>query len=96
MRLLKSNTETLVENEAVRLYPNPTRDKISREFYSPMAHAATVELLDMTGKPIRSTSAEIKKGENLIILDVSGEKPGMYLLRLQSTRTLLNRKIMIQ
>ena len=92
----KQITETQVENEAVRLYPNPTRDKISLEFYSPMAHAATVELLDMTGKPILSTSAEIKKGENLIVLDVSGEKPGMYLLRLQSTRTLLNRKIMIQ
>ena len=90
------SAEVLVENEAVRLYPNPTRDKIHLEFYSPISHEAKVELIDASGKPVRSIRAEVKKGENLIILEVSGEKPGMYLLRLQSTRTLLNRKIIIQ
>jgi hypothetical protein len=95
-QLETTNPLVMVENEAVRLYPNPTKDKIHLEFYSPIAHAALVELLDPSGKVVRAVNAEVVKGENLIILEVNREKPGLYLLRLQSNRTLLNRKIIIQ
>jgi len=94
--LEKETSETMVENEAVRLFPNPSRDKITLEFYSPMAHPATVELLDMSGKSVQASPVQVEKGNNRIVLDVSRETPGIYLLRLQSNRTLLNRKIMIQ
>lgn len=92
----KTNPMVMVENEAVRLYPNPTKDKIHLEFYSPIAYTAIVELLDPSGKVVRVVNPDVIKGKNLIIMEVSREKPGMYLLRMQSNRTLLNRKIIIQ
>ncbi|TDQ16439.1 putative secreted protein (Por secretion system target) [Algoriphagus boseongensis] len=82
--------------EGIRLYPNPSRDKIYLEFYSSVSFTGNLELLDMSGKSSWTQSAEVKVGENRIELDVSREKPGIYLIRLQSNRTLMNRKIIIQ
>jgi hypothetical protein len=88
--------EVMAENGTVRFYPNPTRDKIYIEFYSPISHPATIELIDSSGKEVQSINIEVTKGQNQIELDLNREVPGVYFLRLKSIKVWHNKRVIIK
>jgi hypothetical protein len=88
--------DVMGENGTVKFYPNPTRDKIYIEFYSPISHPATIELIDSSGKEVKSINIEVTKGQNQIELDLNREVPGVYFLRLKSIQVWHNKRIIIK
>lgn len=80
--LTKSGTtsvEVSSSSESLSLYPSPARDQL---FVSckDLKGITDFVIVDITGKMIRNISNE-RAGNEAIVLDVSGLKPGMYFLK---------------
>lgn len=80
--LTKSGTtsvEVTSSSESLSLYPSPTRGQL---FVSckDLKGITDFVIVDITGKMIRNISNE-RAGNEAIVLDVSGLKPGMYFLK---------------
>lgn len=79
------------EQRAARphIYPNPASGTINLEkFSTPEIHS--IELLDLSGKLIRSFTPDDK------ILDVNAIRPGLYLLKIHHEKGLFSQKILIE
>ena len=64
-----------VEAEGLAVYPNPATDRVTVTGVEP---GETLELLDMTGR--RAMKME-RNSVGAVMLDLSGLRPGLYLLR---------------
>ncbi|MDI1322004.1 MAG: fibronectin type III domain-containing protein [Algoriphagus sp.] len=84
------------EEDEFKVYPNPTRNTLNLEFYSPITYQAQIELIDMAGKVSMTQAAEIKEGQNHFILDLTAQNPGAYFIRLAGAKSYYQRKIIIR
>jgi len=88
-------TEEILHSN-VSLYPNPAKDEIKINFDTKVAEEVWVSILDLQSKVILRLKGDTRKGNNQFIIDVSGLKPGSYLLRINGNNCLINKKIIIQ
>jgi hypothetical protein len=76
------------ENENVfklnRVYPNPVSDFVTLDITSPEVANIKIDLFDLNGKNIRSIANSLQSGENKIQMDLSDQRPGIYILKLVS------------
>lgn len=64
------------------VYPNPSAESISMEFWSEKNEIAQLELFDVSGKMVYSKGLKINSGQNLLRL--SGFSKGNYIINLFS------------
>jgi hypothetical protein len=65
----------------VNLYPNPASDKVMVDFASKENFSASVKMIDLSGKTIKTFgTAEIKSGINNLSLNIEGLNTGIYML----------------
>ena len=84
--------ETLGE-EAVFVYPNPTKEFINVEFSGLNDENISIEIIDVFGKVVQK---ENRKNENQIFnLNVSSLDAGYYLLKISSGYSVIQKKIII-
>lgn len=79
----------------VVIYPNPSQGKIFMQWQKPVnepAQSATVKIFDITGRQVFST--EIHPGTDALV-DISGHPSGVYLARVISGQSIMNRKIIL-
>jgi len=62
--------------------PNPVLDVLTVDLHATSSESARMEVLDLTGKVVRTEQARLLAGTNTLRLDVSGLETGTYLLRL--------------
>jgi hypothetical protein len=87
--LLPENSNTL----AVRVFPNPTKGKITLESQTVNLDEMTAVILDLTGKVmVESSSMKNTRGT----FDLSHLPKGMYLLKLYSTKEVITKKIILE
>lgn len=87
--LLPENSNTL----AVRVFPNPTKGKITLESQTVNLDEMTAVILDLNGKVlVESTSMKNTRGT----FDLSHLPKGMYLLKLYSTKEVITKKIILE
>lgn len=90
--------DAVIGNQAVELYqnrPNPFKEKTQVSFYLPQASQATLTILDVHGKVIKSIQGDYEKGEHSIVLnrqDIAGS--GLFYYQLATaagkvTKTML-------
>lgn len=77
---LSTAKSATLENDNVELYPNPVSDKTTLSFEK-LAENATLYLRRADGYLLRTYS--LQKGAASTTLDLSAEKPGMYIITLE-------------
>lgn len=76
------------------IYPNPTKDYSTVEFYVPSAGLVTTELYDISGKAILRKSKYTEKGSHF--MQISGLASGIYNVNVQSDDFKYTGKIVSQ
>jgi hypothetical protein len=90
---IENNTSFINE---LKIYPNPSTEKITIDMNLKNSEKISLELLDITGKVILVKDAGMLKGESKQNLDVSGISNGSYFLRISSPSDCEVRKIVIE
>lgn len=68
--------------QVVNVHPVPTIDVISFDITSPEQAGITIDILDLSGRKVMSTSAEIAPGESSVGIDITGLSQGVYMLQI--------------
>lgn len=77
---------------SIRLYPNPAENVIYITNIKSQEKETQILLIDISGAELLNTPTE----DEIYTLDISSIKPGVYILKiLQSTKTILNEKLII-
>jgi hypothetical protein len=92
---LKTDAIKAREKSSVRLYPNPTRNKVEVEIKGFEPGNVKVQLLSGTGKIIREEKRLVFSGNEIIIFMFS-ETPGLYYLLLKQGDQTVKTKLVIQ
>lgn len=80
------------ENEALTVYPNPARGKLTVEYRGVLGKKTQLKLYDPTGKLVKEQALTTPRTE----LNIEGYKPGIYQLKVQSRSGAITRKVVIQ
>ncbi len=78
---------------SVDVYPNPSKDVFSIDFFVPNTNKHVLEVYDLLGKQI--TSIEVNKpiGRHTIQLDLSSVSSGDYILQIKNNNYISKKKI---
>lgn len=79
----------LLENktEIIGAYPNPSKDVVYVQISSPNADGIELEVLNMQGQLIHSSSLKSLKGTNVVSIPVDGLSNGTYICRVKNSFT---------
>jgi hypothetical protein len=80
---------------SVSLFPNPTNSSLNIVVQSPVAMSAKIEVIDITGKVVYSTSAGIGTGKYTQTIDVKQFSPGLYILQLTSDTQSIHERFVV-
>lgn len=83
-----TNVESIEKANELNVYPNPASDFIIIKKRSEEAEKYIISLTDMQGREVFRKEISIS---NIYRLDISSQKPGAYLLKLQNQETLISR-----
>jgi aryl-phospho-beta-D-glucosidase BglC (GH1 family) len=85
---------TLKKQNLFKLYPSPAKDNL---FFSSEDFSGTtkIEIRDITGRLIKSMFTEIMAAD-ITSLDISGMKPGMYLLSASNNEKKITGKFLVE
>jgi hypothetical protein len=81
-------------DDQLLVYPSPTQGRVKLESLSSSNEITTVELFDLLGKMIY-TGMWNNMQDHLVELDLSGNPPGMYLVKITNTKGCSLKKIML-
>jgi hypothetical protein len=70
--------------KAYRLYPNPASTELSLEYFTNNNEKVKVQLIDMTGRSLKTVEMQAQKGNNVIKMDISGVANGSYTIKVDS------------
>lgn len=83
-------TQTATEN-GLAIYPNPAAEYFTVAVNSAQKHPdVALEVLDLTGKTVRSLRTALSEGGNEFAFDRAGMPSGIYIVRLRATALELN------
>lgn len=63
------------------MYPNPANDRLHVELLLQEAGHVRLELIDPTGRTVIERTTPAAEGRHMEVLDITGLRPGMYLIR---------------
>ena len=91
LRPASINIRTFDGKSGVNIYPNPATNKVYIERTN--NEAMKVSLFDMLGRQVNATiNSENKKTE----IDVSGLNEGIYFVKVQTSKGIINKEILIE
>lgn len=71
--------------KAYKLYPNPASTKLSLEYFTNKNEQVKVQLIDMTGRVLKTAELQAQKGNNTVNMDISGVSAGSYTVKVDGT-----------
>lgn len=77
----------------VTVFPNPAADALIIQVTSPMTETASVELVDLGGRIVRTST--IKQGSTMCFLDVQSLYAGAYVARITRNSSSINLPVII-
>lgn len=89
-----TNSSSLKKTDSFKIYPNPAKDEL---FFSSgnLSGATLFEIRDITGRILKAFDTETVTNE-IARLDISGMKPGMYLLSAKSNGNAVSGKFLVE
>ncbi len=88
-------SEILISKQ-YKIYPNPTTDIITADYYLNENSSVTIKLTNITGQTIYEQRSNSLQGENNHQIDLSTYKAGLYLLTLKTATGSVTAKIIKQ
>ncbi len=85
----------LAELASVSVYPNPAVNQINLDFTSKFGFAATLKLMDLSGKMVASNHVQVSEGFNTMSIETSNLNNGMYVMVLSSAQGQYTQKVMV-
>ena len=86
----RAGIESVNTNEKLKIYPNPTSDKLSIDLSSFNDKEIVIDIIDLSGKLI-STSTKI--GGTTVDLEMSQFTKGLYHIRIHTENGLIVQKV---
>ncbi|MFN5984682.1 MAG: T9SS type A sorting domain-containing protein [Fluviicola sp.] len=83
-----------VNSFGVSVYPNPASDEVKVSFNLNGAAAATVNVIDMTGKVV--ASQEAAAGSNAVSINTSNLSAGVYSVSFTANNTTVTKKLVVK
>jgi PKD repeat protein len=77
----------------IKIFPNPTSGIISFEYSANKAQQMEYFIYNMVGKEVKKGFLEIKSGQNIEKLDLSGFQDGLYILKTISGNYIVTKEI---
>jgi phosphatidylserine/phosphatidylglycerophosphate/cardiolipin synthase-like enzyme len=94
------NTVGISENSGksrLTVYPNPVKNgNVTVSCFLPSSDKGTLQLLDVTGKLIFERQVKLTNGENMLKYSFPGSYKGTYFLRLKTTNSIWNQKVLFE
>ncbi|OYU96884.1 MAG: hypothetical protein CFE21_00945 [Bacteroidetes bacterium B1(2017)] len=75
------------------VYPNPMETNLTIELNLPKTQETAISILDLNGKQVLLETHTLKTGKNTLNINVNDLSKGIYLLRISSGDTQINKKI---
>lgn len=86
------NIKVAVNLARINIYPNPVSNTLKIQFNSTVTSAATLQILDITGRNLKTETFKLSAGENVLNMNVGELQKGNYLLKItlpgEKSRTL--------
>lgn len=83
-------------NSAISVSPNPSADGIFALSVKDMSEKnASVKITDVTGRLISNQKMELLQSNNKFLVDISGNKAGIYYLSVQTPHGIINKKLLL-
>jgi hypothetical protein len=80
-----------------KIFPNPAIDFVNISFYLSESNDIIISLLSFNGTHIKTlTNKNLNKGDNNVKVRISGLRPGVYILKLQSGNFIEIKKLIVQ
>ncbi len=86
----------LNSGSAIKVYPNPAKDKLSVSLYSGKSGTCKFSFIDLPGKAVMIEEKALSPGVNTIVFDVSSFAKGVYFLILSGESTSLVTRVVIE
>ena len=88
----RSDPNSLVANDDITIYPNPATDFLIINTAS--EQNVDISIYSMSGQRVYLSESCLISGEKII--SISDIKPGVYIIKLQTQNTSINKRIIIQ
>jgi len=95
VNILTANLQTNDEISSFNLYPVPARSILNIEFVSAENQRLSFEIIDVSGRIIRTDKMVVNKGSNMYSVDVSDLSQGFYSVVLKGDKGNLIRKFLV-
>lgn len=88
-------SNTSANNIDVKVYPNPASDMVTVSFTLKANSTATVALLDVAGKTVKSSSFMANSGNNNVSVDLSEVPSGLYFYSITTNEGVATSKLLV-
>lgn len=95
INLVNGIANTTETKPQISLFPNPTNSQLNVVIQSPVAINSRLEVIDITGKTVYSSAANISTTRFSQVIDVKTFSPGMYILQLTSDNQSLHQRFVV-
>jgi len=85
--------ENLIDENKINIYPNPASDFIALQFYDLIKVNINIELFDLSGKLVVSTT--LYQGSTIAWLDTRTVYNGTYLLKIKNGQQIITKKVIV-
>ena len=83
-------------SHSLKLFPNPTSQSTTLEFDSPVAHMASLTIVDALGRVVETKALAVNQGQNLTVVDASAMETGTYVIQIHvDGQVLVNEKLFV-
>ncbi len=82
-------------NGYLNVYPNPTSGILNVSYHSPGNEKINIQLADATGRIVFTDQADVKTGDNSILVDLGAIATGLYNLSLSTNTGIHNISVII-
>lgn len=90
---IPTGISSVAQNNLFNIYPNPSHGKVQINWVTDVTSSATIEVVDMTGRKVYSTTAETNQSK---VLNLSNLQSGAYFIKVVTDKAQHSEKIMIQ
>ncbi len=88
--------ETPVSNRML-VYPNPIYNgNVKVSCFTASADKGTLQLIDVTGKILYENAVRLSNGENILTYSFPGSYKGIYFLKITTTHSIWNQKVLFE
>ncbi len=88
--------DNLLNETAVKAYPNPFSNKVSIELNLVQSAEVTIEIFDITGRVLQKlTDKELSSGKHIFNWDANTIEPGLYFYTVRSGSDAFTRKLVL-